>query len=136
LGGRKYRTHLPGWRFEGFTKTQYASLHGWEHFLRCHTAVVDLLAGAAQLGLTVTINDEGGYWPGRSLIALRAELDEMNGLVAAAAGALKDSYDSRADESPVQSPIFAHQQFEQLEAEGASRVATVLEKLRTAIGKI
>ena len=30
-----------GWRLSGFSKTQYASLHGWEHFLRCHRAVVE-----------------------------------------------------------------------------------------------
>ena len=132
---RRYRTGLPGWRFHGFTKTQYASLHGWEHFQRCHTAVVDLLAGGRRLGLRVTINDEGEYWPGRALAALRENLDQMNRLVAATAGALKDGYEPRAGERPVQSPIFDHQQFERLEAEGAARVAPVLKKLRTAIGE-
>ena len=135
MGGRRYRTNRPGWRFAGFSKTQYASLHGWEHFLRCHTAVVDLLSGAQQPGLAVTITDEGDYWPRRSLTALHAELDQMNAVVAAAAGALKDCYESHPDGHPVQSPIFAHQHFEQLEAEGSSRVAPVLEKLRAAIGK-
>jgi len=53
----------------------------------------------------------------------------MNRLVAATTGALKDSYESRADESPVQSPIFAHQQFERLEAEGGPRVAPALKKI-------
>ena len=37
LGDRRYRTNLPNWSFAGCTKTQYASLHGWEHFRRCHT---------------------------------------------------------------------------------------------------
>jgi len=60
---RRYRTHLPGWRLSGFSKTQYASLHGWEHFRRCHTAVVDLLRGMRGLGLAVEINDEADYWP-------------------------------------------------------------------------
>lgn len=120
LGGRRYRTDRPGWRFQGFTKTQYASLHGWEHFRRCHLAVVDLLAGFGGLGLTVEINDEGDYWPGRSLENLRRNLDEMNGLVAAVAGAFKDA---AGDDSkrPVESPIFAHKDFERLEAEGAAR---------------
>jgi hypothetical protein len=35
-----------GWRLSGCSKTQYASLHGWEHFQRCHCAVVNLLADA------------------------------------------------------------------------------------------
>jgi hypothetical protein len=123
MGGRRYRTGLPGWRFHGFSKTQYASLHGWEHFRRCHTAVIDLLAGARQLGLAVRINDEGDYWPRRSLEALRRNLDEMNGVVAAAAGALKDWDEALNGSSRVQSPILAHPQFERLEAEGVARGA-------------
>lgn len=30
-----------GWRLSTSCKTQYASVQGWEHFRRCHTAVVD-----------------------------------------------------------------------------------------------
>jgi hypothetical protein len=66
---------------------------------------------------------------------LRRNLNEMNGVVAAAAGALKDCYEAAEGESPVQSPIFAHRQFERLEAEGAVRVAPILKKLRAAVGK-
>lgn len=124
-----------GWRLAGFSKTQYASLHGWEHFQRCHCAVVDLLAAGQTPALRVKISDEGGYWPRRSLGSLRRNLDQMNGLVAAAAGALKDGCESADGESGVQSPIFAHKHFERLEAEGAARVAPALEKLRAAIGQ-
>src|SRR5206468_2641268 len=74
-----------GWRLAGFSKTQYASLHGGEHFLRCHRAVVDLLAALRTLGVRVKISDEGGYWPRRSVATLRRNLDQINGLVAAAA---------------------------------------------------
>jgi len=118
-----------GWRFSGFSKTQFASLHGWEHFRRCHTAVVDLLAGLDRLGLHVTISDEGDFWPGRRLDLLRQNLDEMNGIVAAAAGALKDFDEKLNGKSNVQSPIFAHRQFERLEAEGARRVVKKLSAL-------
>jgi hypothetical protein len=136
LEGRRYRTELSGWRFHGFAKTQFASLHGWEHFRRCHTAVVDLVSGMRHLGLDVEINDEGGFWPGRSVAALRQNLDEMNGIVAAAAGALKD-FDESPDGQPcVQSPIFAHKYFEGLEAEGVARVAPALKKLQSAFGKL
>ncbi len=109
-----------GWRLRSFCKTQYASLRGWEHFRRCHTAVIDLLTGARQQGLTVRISDEGEYWPGRRLEALRRNVDEMNAVVAGAAGALKDWGEERGG-PPVQSPIFAHPQFERLEAEGVAR---------------
>jgi hypothetical protein len=133
--GRRLRTHLRGWRYHGFSKTQYASLHGWEHFRRCHTAVVDLLAGMRRSGLRVEINDEGDYWPGRSLTALRRSVDEMNRLVAAAAGDLKDWNESVEGGGGVESPIFRHQQFERLEAEGAARIAPHSAKLRAAIEK-
>ncbi len=135
MGGRRYRTGMKGWQFKGFSKTQYASLHGWEHFRRCHTAVIDLLHALRRIGLRVEISDEGDYWPGRSVAALRQNLDQMNGLVAASAGALKDFYETAGGESPVQSPIFAHQQFERLEAEGAERVAPILKKLQAVVGK-
>lgn len=120
LGGQRRRTRLNGWRLQSFCKTQFAGLHGWEHFRRCHTAVIDLLAGARALGLTVKINDEGDYWPGRNLKALQRNLDEMNGVVAAAAGVLKD-WEEENGGPPVQSPILAHPNFERLEAEGEAR---------------
>lgn len=119
MGGRRYRTNLKGWQFKGFSKTQYASLHGWEHFRRCHTAVIDLLHGLRRLGLDVEINDEGDYWPGRSVTALRAELDQMNGVVAAA-GAMKDLVGETGAANGIHSPIFGHPNYERLEAEGAA----------------
>jgi hypothetical protein len=116
--GRSLATRLdPRWQFAGFCKTQYASLHGWDHFARCHTAAVDLLRAASPLGLRVKLNDESGYWPHRRLPLLRERLDQMNGIVAALAGAVKDATDE-AGAPPVQSPIFAHPQFEHLEASG------------------
>ena len=90
--------------------------------------MVDLLRALRHLGLELTINDEGGYWPGCSMAALRRNLDEMNGLVAAA-GAWKDRG------TGVVSPIFQHPQFERLEAEGQSQAAPLLEKLCQANGE-
>lgn len=126
LAGRRHRTHLPGWRYAGFAKTQYASLHGWAHFRRCHTAVAELVAGLRRLGLDVSISDEGDYWPGRRLDLLRQNLDEMNGAVAAAAGALRDMDPDGA----VESPIFRHPHFERVEAAGAEQAG---EPLRRAL---
>ena len=106
----------------GFSKTQYASLRGWEHFFRCHSAVVEILASLPPLGCRTRLNDEGGYWPRRTVGALRTELDQMNGLVAAAAGALRD-FDEETGEAGahrIESPIFVHPQFERLEAKGAA----------------
>lgn len=106
-----------GWRLSGACKTQYASLQGWENFFRCHRAAVDLLAGLGDLGLKVEISDEGEYWPRRDEAGLRRKMEQYNGLVAAFAGRLKDASED-GDSAAVQSPIFAHPQFERIEAEG------------------
>ena len=133
--GKELRTKKgAGWRLAGFSKTQYASLHGWEHFQRCHCAVVNLLAACGTPELCVKISDEGDYWPRRSLAKLRQNLDHMNGLVAAAAGALKDADDTGA-EGRVQAPIFAHKNFERLEAAGAMRAGAALKKLQALVRK-
>lgn len=127
-GGRSLATKLgPHWQLAASCKTQYASRRGWEHFARCHMAAIDLLGAGRDLGLRVKITDEGGYWPRRNLATLRQNLDRMNGIVAALAGVMKDATDGDGG-SPVQSPIFAHPQFERLEAEGAARTGANLAK--------
>jgi hypothetical protein len=117
--GRKVRTGCTGWCYDSFSKTQYASLHGEAHFLRCHRAIIDLLLIWERLGATVTINDEGDYWPGRNEAALLSEVRGMNCLVAALSGAIKDAADENGP--PVEAPIFQHDQFELLEAQGLDR---------------
>jgi hypothetical protein len=84
--------------------------------------------------MRVTISDEGGYWPGRRTAALRQILEEMNGVVAAAAGAFKDLDDGSIGPR-VKSPIFAHARFERLEAEGAARVGPRLRRLVRAVNE-
>jgi hypothetical protein len=118
IGGRKRATRLGGrWQLAHSCKTQYASLRGWENFVRCHVGAVNLIGEWRGLGGRVKIDDEGGYWPHRDLAGLRRRLEQMNGIVAALAGAVKDATDG-ARASPVQAPIFSHPQFERIEAEG------------------
>jgi hypothetical protein len=120
--GRVMTTKLgSGWQLRGSCKTQYASLHGWENFRRCHTVVIMLLRSWSELGAHVRIIDEGEWWPRRSDATLRRNIDKMNGMVAALAGAVKDASDHGEPDAPVVSPIFAHLHFERLEAEGAAR---------------
>ena len=95
-------------------------------------AAVDLLNAARPLGLRVRLNDEGGYWPHRRLTLVRERLAQMNSVVAALAGALKDATDE-AGGPAVQSPIFAHPHFERIEAEGAEANA---EHLRSAVATV
>ena len=134
LTGRLRSVRHRGWRLAGFCKTQYASLHGWEHFRRCHVAAVELLTGFSALGVAVEISDEGGYWPNRDEAALRESVERMNGIVAALAGAMKDAADETGA-SPVRSPIFAHPQFERLEAEGATQHATKIAAALRELGR-
>ena len=132
-GNNECRTKMGwAWQFHRHCKTQYASLHGWEHFRRCHVAVVDFLAALRALGLSVTISDEGGYWPSRDVRTLRANVEMMNRVVASAAGALKDAF----GDGEVQSPIFAHPQFERLEAEGVAERPDVADAARRIAGKL
>jgi hypothetical protein len=131
VGRRTLPTGCGGWGYAGFCKTQYASLHGGEHFLKCHRAVIDLLLIWQQLGATVTIKDEGHYWPGRNKANLLAQVGQMNGLVAALGGALKDAADDGGP--PVQSPIFQHGQFELLEAQGLAQNAGRIQHAVTVI---
>jgi len=107
-----------GWLFKGSCKTQYASEHGWPHFLRCHKTVVSILNFWRQLGVTVQAQDEGGYWETSSERKLRATVNRYNGLVAAVAGTFKDAAAENGSSVSVQSPIFARRDFERLEAEG------------------
>lgn len=134
---RRVSTGLPRrWHFRGFAKTQFASLHGWEHFRRCHTGIIDYLAELRTLGWGVRIDDEGEYWPRRSLAKLRRNIDEMNGVVAAAAGALKDLDEAANGVSGVESPIFAHRDFERLEAEGEARAGGMTRQARAATSRL
>jgi hypothetical protein len=132
-GGKRRRTGAgAGWSFAGFCKTQYAAIHGWEHFLRCHRAVVDLSLLWEPMGVEVQITDEGDYWPGRNVRALRERLGVYDRAVAGLAGALKDAADE-AGGPAVQATIFEHPQFERLEAEGADTVKGAVEIVRKEV---
>jgi hypothetical protein len=133
VGRRTLRTGCGGWGYSGFCKTQYASLHGEAHFLKSHKAVIDLLLLWEKLGAKVKITDEGNYWPGRNEAALRQNLAQMNRLVAAFAGALKDAADEGGPS--VESPIFQHGQFELLEAQGLDHHATQIGQAVAAVRK-
>ena len=118
------------WRLTGFCKTQYASVHGWEHFRRCHVGVIALLAELRSIGVRVRISDEGGYWPRRSERSLREKIDQMNRITAAFAGAAKDAADEGEHARGLHAEIFAHPQFERLEAEGATERPDVADAAR------
>lgn len=133
VGRRILRTGCGGWGYAGFCKTQYASLHGAENFLKCHRAVIDLVRLWEKLGATVKITDEGGYWPGRNETALCQNLDQMNRIVAAFGGALKDAADEGGPS--VESPIFQHGQFELLEAQGLDHYAAQISQAVDAVRK-
>jgi hypothetical protein len=110
--------NVSGWRLQGFCKTQYASNHGWEHFLKCHRSVVELLWAAEDLKLRVKVLDEGELFETGSHARLRRNIEKYNRCLASFGGALKDA--AEASGVTVQSAIHSHPDFERLEAEGMS----------------
>jgi hypothetical protein len=124
-----------GWRLQGFCKTQYAGEHGWEHFLICHKRIVSLLDFWRELGVTVEVSDEGGYWETRSEDNLRAALQRYDDLVAAVGGMFKDASDNSGGNLSVESPIFDYANFERLEHEGRQEFGRQVEQLRKETGK-
>ena len=93
-------------------KTQYASVVSNEHLIACHTSLVTILDGAAELGFDVVVRDETGYWESRSVSVLLESVSAMNRLVARFAGSLSDAI---GEEHDVQAAIFEHPRFERLE---------------------
>src|SRR5690349_3356937 len=56
----------PGeWFWSGARKTQYASIVSNDHLIKCHVGLVRVLEHAASLGITVSVEDETGYWEHR-----------------------------------------------------------------------
>jgi hypothetical protein len=107
-----------GWSWNSFCKTQYASNHGEENFLRCHQSVVALLDTARELGVEVEVHDEGGYWESRDTGELLARVGHMNRLVAKIAGSFVDQARAAGvDSRQVRSEIFGNPDFERLESE-------------------
>ena len=115
-----------GWLLKSSCKTQYASEHGWDHFLLCHKRIISVLDFWRQLGVTVEVSDEGGYWETRSEEKLRYALKCYDNLVAMLAGACKDAADDAGSGLSVKSPVFARKDFERLEAEGWRELARPL----------
>jgi hypothetical protein len=113
---RKARTGLKGWCWSSFCKTQYASGHGLDHFLRCHLSVVRMLDHAKELGILASVNDEGGFWEKRDVKSLAQQVGEWNQGMAALVGQLKDMFGG-----DFEAPITKYADFERLEARGKKR---------------
>lgn len=124
-----------GWQLKGSCKTQYAGERGWEHFLKCHRQIISLLDFWRQLGVTVKVSDEGGYWGTRSEEKLRAALRRYDGLVAAVGGMFKDQESDSSSGLTVESPIFDYANFERLEHEGRLEFGRQVEQCGKEAGK-
>lgn len=132
-GDHRRRTGLGGvWRFRGACKTQYASMHGRDHLLNCHRAVLDLALLWRDAGAEVEIVDEGELHTTQDPDELFRRTDFVNRVTAGLAGALKDDAEERG-EPPIKSPIFEHPLFEHLEAEAGPEIAEALAAIRAAM---
>jgi len=150
---RKIKTHLGGWRYSSFCKTQYASnvkYGGVPNFVKCHLCVIHLLDRIAALPtVKVETNDEGKY--GRSFYtddpraeepvytwhdglydvkALVEEVGEWNEMIAAQFGALNDVLKTNATGMGVESPITEFPDFEHLEFKGQQQIGPFLQAMK------
>ena len=66
-------------------------------------------------------------------VAWRKKIDSMNRLTAAFAGAAKDAADAGEHARGMKAEIFAHPEFERLEAEGAAERPDITEAARRVI---
>jgi len=103
---------LEEWYWHTCCKTQYASVVSEEHLVTCHTALVSILDYAIEIGVGVVVRDETGYWESRDASVLIASVREMNRIVAAFAGAMRDAMPSRLG---VGGAILEHPRFEWVE---------------------
>jgi len=159
---RTFSTGLGGtWRFRAFCKTQYASdprYGGINNFLRCHLSVIRMLEYAEELGLEVSVYDEGHFGPARyaddveearaagrepnyvehpashDIKTLIERCGEHNRLVAGLFGRMKDALgDSGVN---MQSPIAEFPNFEHLEAEFHIENGDKFDALLNKLGKL
>ncbi len=141
---RKIKTHLGGWRYSSFCKTQYASnpQHGGvANFVRCHLCVVHLLDRIAALPtVKVQVDDEGKYgrsyytddpWAAERVYtwhdglhdvkALVQEVGEWNEMIATRFGAISDLLKASRSSMGIESPITDFPDFERLEFKGQNQ---------------
>ena len=114
IGGPDDDLHPGEWFWSGACKTQYASMVSDEHLIRCHLGLVRVLEHAATLGISVTVEDETGYWEHRSTEKLIEAVRDMNRIIARFAGAMSDQL---GEEHHIDAPNFDHPEFEHLEME-------------------
>lgn len=65
------------WELHEYCKTYYAALVSHDHFVRCHERVIRLLDLWRRAGVTVRVQDEGGFWKSRSREALAAQIGDL-----------------------------------------------------------
>jgi len=150
---RKIKTHLGGWRYSSFCKTQYASnaKHGGvPNFVKCHLCMIHLLDRIGALPtVKVQTNDEGKY--GRSFYtdnphvaepvytwhegqydvkALVEEVGEWNEMIAGQFGALNDLLKTNATGMGIESPITDFPDFERLEFKEQQNIGPFLQAMK------
>jgi hypothetical protein len=109
----------PGWHWESFCKTQYASNpdhEGIDNFLRAHLAVVRLLDYAQELGILEAVKDESGFWEKRDVKELVETVGRWNEMIAGLVGQYNDLLGDKGVAEITNYPNFEH-----LEAKGRDR---------------
>jgi hypothetical protein len=110
-------TGLAGFHWNTFCKTQYASMTqhgGFPNFFKIHDAICRTLDFAKKLGFKIEVFDEGHYFKKRDPAVLESHVNQMNALVAAFTGRVKDAMGP----GTVAAPITTDPAYEHLEAKG------------------
>jgi len=90
---------------------------GLPNFLQAHLGAVAIFDKMIELGFKVEVSDEGGFWEGRDIQALSADIADQAAMVAAFGGALKDALGDG-----VEGAGFGSADFERLEFEGQKKL--------------
>ena len=122
--------------WSSFCKTQYSNdprCGGWDNFQRAHLSVCAILEHMQEIGFTVHVSDEGGFWEKRDLAALAKEIGEWDAMLAGLGGVFKDA--AEAQVVGFESSMSGRPDFERLEVEATKigKIASHLEKLREAV---
>lgn len=136
IRGREHLIPAARGVWSSFCKTQYANdprVGGWANFQRAHLSVLAVLEHMQQIGFTVHVTDESGFWKSRDLAALAKTVGQWDAMIAAVAGICKDM--AEVNGQGFDSAVLGRADFEHLEAQAMKIdcLAGHLAKLRAAL---
>ena len=127
VGSEDYVTPPASGLWSACCKDQYANdprAGGWPNFVKAHLSVLAICEKFQSVGFKVMVMDEGEFWETKDLKKLAKKIGEYDGLVAAMAGAWKDT--ARSAGQTAVSAMDGRPDFEHLEAGGHKTIGEYL----------